>query len=525
MGSQLKRLTMYSKVKNLFEKGLSISQISRTTKLDRKTVRKYLHMNEQDFQDHLSSMASRLHKLEDYEEFVRHRIEQCPDCSAAQVEDWLKEEYPAMDPISSRTVYTFVQKVRQTHHLPKPGKTWRQYHPVEQLPYGKQAQVDFGESWMQTIEGKRVKVYFMVTILSRSRQKAVQFSLQPVTTRFAIAAHEQAFKAFQGIPETVVYDQDSVLVKQENHGAILYTDAFKQYLLHRKFTPHVCRKADPESKGKVEAGVKYVKYNFLRGRRFSSLEVLQQEAVDWLQRTANAKEHATTRLVPHAEWLIEQPYLKPCLPLPSSAPVVAGRPYHVRRDNTVSYRGCLYSLPLGTYQGPNTTVQLEVDDRQLLLSDASGALLARHELSYRKGVTQVNNHHRRDISQSVMQLQEALIGKFSDQAQARLFINSIYQRYPRYSRDQYQHLLHTCSSESQSLRDRTLSYCVSHHLFSCSEFRDVLLNYSKAEEQTRDNAIRAFRPVMPQGDLEQVLQLKPETSSISSYQAYFGGPQ
>jgi hypothetical protein len=32
-----------------------------------------------------------------------------------------------------------------------------------------------------------------------------------------------------------------------------------------------------------------------------------------------------------------------------------------------------------------------------------------------------------------MQLQEELIGKFSDQAQARLFINSIYQRYPRCS--------------------------------------------------------------------------------------------
>ncbi len=125
------------------------------------------------------------------------------------------------------------------------------------------------------------------------------------------------------------------------------------------------------------------------------------------------------------EWLIEKPYLKPYLPLPTSAQVVAGRPYHVRRDNTVSYR-CFSLYHWGRIKGPNTTVQLEVDDRQLLLSDASGSLLARHELSYRKGVTQVNNHHRRDISQSVMQLQEALIGKFSDQAQARLFINSIF---------------------------------------------------------------------------------------------------
>lgn len=522
MGSQLKRLTMYNEVKNLFEKGLRISQISHSTGLDRKTVRKYLQMNSQEFQDHLSSMASRRRKLEDYEEFVRGRIRQCPDCSAAQVGDWLKEQYPDLDDISIRTVYSFVQQVRHKYNLVKPGKTWRQYHPVEQLPYGKQAQVDFGEAWMQTIDGKRIKVYFMVTILSRSRQKSVLCCLQPVTARFAVEAHEHAFQSFQGIPDTVVYDQDSVLVRQENHGAILYTNEFKQYLLHRKFTPHVCRKADPESKGKVEAAVKYVKYNFLRGRRFSSIEVLQQEAEGWLQRTANANVHASTRLVPQAEWLIEQPYLKPFTPLPSSLPAIAGQSYHVRRDNTVSYRGNLYSLPLGTYQGPGTTVRLEVSDRHLVLSDNSGALLARHERSHRKGVMVINNHHRRDISRSVMELQEQLIGKFSDPEQAHLFLHSIHNRYPRYSRDQYLHLQKTCRCSSQELRDRTLDYCIRHRLFSCGEFQDVFLNYRKAEEQTEHSTIKAFRPVMPQGDLQKVLQLTPETSLISTYQHIFG---
>ncbi|HCD37036.1 MAG TPA: hypothetical protein DEQ23_08535 [Chlorobium sp.] len=92
---------MYNKVKNLFEKGLRINQISRSTGLDRKTVRKYLQMNSQEFQDHLSSMTCRHRKLEDYEEFFRGRIGQCPDCSAAQVEDWLKEQYPDLDDIST----------------------------------------------------------------------------------------------------------------------------------------------------------------------------------------------------------------------------------------------------------------------------------------------------------------------------------------------------------------------------------------------------------------------------------------
>jgi len=112
MGSQLKRLTMYNEVKNLFEKGLRISQISRSTGLDRKTVRKYLRMNDQEFQDHLSSMGCRRRKLEDYAEFVRGRIKQCPDCSAAQVEDWLKEQYPDLDDISIRTVFSFVKQFR-----------------------------------------------------------------------------------------------------------------------------------------------------------------------------------------------------------------------------------------------------------------------------------------------------------------------------------------------------------------------------------------------------------------------------
>ena len=523
MGSQLKRLTMYNKVKNLFEKGLSISQISRSIGLDRKTVRKYLNMKEQKFEAYLTSMASRRRKLESYESFVRDRIEQCPDCSAAQVEDWLKEQYPDMDAITTRTVYSFVRQVRHAYNLPKPGKSWRQFHPVEQLPYGRQAQTDFGEAWMQTVEGKRVKVYFMVMLLSRSRQKAVRFSLQPVTARFAVEAHEHAFQAFLGIPETVVYDQDSVLVRKENHGAILYTDEFRQYLLHRKFTPHVCRKADPESKGKVEAAVKYVKYNFLRGRRFSSLEVLQEEAEGWLQRTANANVHATTHFVPQAEWLIEQPYLKPYIPLPPLLPAVAGQRYHVRRDNTVSYRGNLYSLPLGTYQGPGTTVRFEVSDHHLMLSDASGAMLARHERSHQKGVMVINNHHRRDVSRSVTELQEQLIERFSDQQQARLFLHSIHNRYPRYSRDQYLHLQKTCGGGSQELLDRTLGYCIRYRLFSCGEFLDVFLNYRKAEEQAEhNNTIRAFRPVMPQGDLLKVLQLKPEISQISTYQHLFG---
>ena len=85
---------MYNEFKNLFADGLSKSAIARKTGHDRKTVRKYISMSEQELEHHLERISQRTKKLQRYEEFVRNRISNCIDCSAAQVEDWLKEHHP-----------------------------------------------------------------------------------------------------------------------------------------------------------------------------------------------------------------------------------------------------------------------------------------------------------------------------------------------------------------------------------------------------------------------------------------------
>ena len=120
----------------------------------------------------------------------------------------------------------------------------------------------------------------MIMVLSRSRRKYVRFTNQPVTTRFVLEAHELSFAFFEGMPKTLVYDQDCTLVVDENRGAVIHTAEFEGYVLLRKFTVHLCRKSDPQSKGKIEAGVKYVKRHFLEGRTFVNLELLNQQAVD-----------------------------------------------------------------------------------------------------------------------------------------------------------------------------------------------------------------------------------------------------
>ena len=72
--------------------------------------------------------------------------------------------------------------------------------------------------------------------------------------------------------------------------------------MNRSSSLHFCRKADPQSKGKVENVVKYVKNNFLYGRPWYDLQTLQAQGMAWLQRTGNAMPHSTTRKIPLEEW-------------------------------------------------------------------------------------------------------------------------------------------------------------------------------------------------------------------------------
>jgi transposase len=177
--------------------------------------------------------------------------------------------------VTPRTVYNFVMFVRHKYNIPVVAPI-REYFPIEELPYRQQAQVDFGEYNMRFENGNRKKVWFFAMVLSRSRMKYIWFSGTHFTAETVSEAHEKAFAFFDGIPTIVVYDQDRTMVVDENMGDIILTSTFKQYTKSRNFKLHFCRKADPESKGKVENVIQYVKKNFLYNRPFSDIETLNQ---------------------------------------------------------------------------------------------------------------------------------------------------------------------------------------------------------------------------------------------------------
>lgn len=294
---------MYHEINRLSRLGFSAAHISRHLVMDARTVGRYLATSEQEYESFRSQLGNRGKLLSDYEVFVKQKLTEFQDTSTAQIHDWLKESYPGFPQVSPRTVFNFVLYVRQLHNIPVVNPV-REYFPIPELPYGEQAQVDFGDYNMRKTDGSRQKVKFFVMVMTRSWMKYIWFQSKPFTAQTVCQAHENAFAFFGGIPNTLVYDQDRTMVVDENMGDIILTTAFKQYANSRSLSLHFCRKADPQSKEKVENVVQYVKKNFLYNRHYSDMETLNQQALAWLARTANFLSHNYTKKTPESEFAI-----------------------------------------------------------------------------------------------------------------------------------------------------------------------------------------------------------------------------
>ena len=466
-------------------------------------------MSEKDYWDSVEALSTRTKKLASYEDFVKERLELCPEASSAQVHDWLKENYPLFPKSSIKTVYNFVLFVRQKHNLVKVF-TSRQYEQVVELPYGQQAQVDFGEYNMSDVEGHRKKVYFLALVLSRSRYKMVFFTDHPFTAQMAIEAHEVAFNFIGGYPLELVYDQDKVLLANENKGDVVLTEAFRAYYQSRPFKVRFCRKSDPESKGKIENVIKYIKYNFLRGRLFYGVLILNDQAWDWLSRTANAKEHSTTYKIPALEWVIEKDHLIPLQPaLFNTSPQ---RVYAVSKDNVIHYKGSTYSVPTGTYQGAKTDVSLEQTGDILILSDTAGKEIIRHPVSYIKGTQVRHKTHYRDPGLSVSKLIDQVALRFTDQQKARTYLDKVHLQFPRYARDQM-HIIEAAAKKYPTKdMDLALEYCLENHLEKAADFEPVLLAL-REQQSVVEQSPAPQQPSL----LNQKYKIQPHTSSISQY--------
>ena len=512
MNHYVNQIMTYHEIHKLYRQGHSISYISNYLGMNWRTVKKYLAMDDKEFDNFLNRPPNRKKTLSTYEHFVYSRLKLFPDTSAAQMHDWLKEHHDDFPDVSPKTVFNFVSFVRQEHHLPKTS-IHRQFSMTEELPYGKQAQVDFGEYNIRSSTGKRTKVYFFTIVLSRSRYKHVWFVDRPFTASLAIQAHEKAFSYFRGIPDEIVYDQDKVFMVSENGGDIILTKEFQNYTRQRSFTLHFCRKADPQSKGKVENVVKYVKQNFLYNRTYFNADTLNDEAIAWLGRTANSKPHGTTRKIPLEEKQKEQPFLRPYHPLLIQP---AKEPYAVRKDNTISYKGNFYSLPLGSFKGKGTSVWVQLHGTTLVITDAlTEQELCRHAIPAGKGQKVFNTDHKRDKSTTINQMLDEVARLFADPQQGIAWLDNIRTDKPRYIRDQLIIIRDAISGHDPEVVTQTVEYCAEHQIYSATDFKNIL---DLSPDQSSD--VMDVSKVNPlSGQTQNNAHLQPDKSDIDDYQS------
>jgi transposase len=512
-----KKVFMWYKVKELQSKGLNKSQIAMEVGIHRKTVRKYLNMNEEAFHKWIEPGKNLPKKLQFYHNYVYKLLEAYPYLSAAQVEDRLKEDFSDLPPVHSKTVYNFTESIRKRYGIEKqPDKQPRQYEKLPEPDFGVYAQADFGQYLMLTQGGMRKKVYFFVMVLCRSRQKFVYFQNTPFTTENTVLAHDKAFNFFGGQPYKIIYDQDRVLIIDENLGDVLLTEQFKSYIEQTGFKAIFCRKSDPESKGKVENAVKYVKNNLLRGRIYIGEDQLNKTALGWLDRTANGKEHAGTKKVPHVEWLIERNHLQPLKALSwQQAPIMLPR-YKVRKDNTISYKSNFYTLPLGTYQNPDTWVLLKEGEDQVRIYDLNNYLLTVHPLCLSRGMTIRNADHTRDKSHSIETLKEIVLQMLPDKLKGGLLIELIVKDKPRYLRDNLLMLKKHLPNFAPNIINHVVDFCLDRNVYNTNRFVEIAKYYER--QRALESKVQPIITETKSIKENSIFDIEPKRSQIDFYE-------
>ena len=501
---------MYSKIHELKSNKMKKSQVARELSLDPKTVSRFWNMKPEDF----LTFSNKTHKqkLDKYETVIVKRLREFPDLSAAQIMDWLIEIYEDRS-LKERTVRRYVAWLRKKHKISKP-RTTRQYEAVEELPPGFQLQVDFGQTAVRKTCGGKNTIYCMGAVLSHSRHKYAQWSDKPLTTPQLVVMLKQCFEFYGGVPKELVFDQDKLVAVSENYGDIIFTAEFERFKQTLGFSVRLCRKSDPESKGKVEAVVKYLKNNFARHRLFTTLSDWNQSQFDWLERTGNAKEHGTTKKVPAQVFLLEKQYLRPVPITKISEDILT---VIVRKDNTILYKSNRYSIPLGTYH-PGRKLAIEETEGILKVTEPkTGEILAEHTICLERGKLIKNRHHSRDLTVKIDLLLEQTLTKLGNGVDAQKFLNVIKHEKRRYARDQFKLIEQLTTKYSGDVLAQAIDYCLKYQLHSAVDCRDAA-EYFVTQDKVLNEVAATASTSFPKR-----LSIQTEQRSLAAYTRLYGG--
>lgn len=369
------KVSFWAEVRRLHEvEGLSQRAISRKMICDRATVRRALAMEHPPIEGVGTRRGS---ILDPYKEKVDSLIDKYPDLSGVRVHEEIAKE---PDGYQGSVIL-----VRQYLRTIRPARG-RVYQEVDWEP-GQAIQVDWGTCGKVEIDGLLRKVSVLVAVLCYSRYCYIEFTLSQSKSDF-YRSIRHALEFFGGSPRQIIYDNlKAAVLNGSGRNACLHPE-FLALCGHYYLEPIACQRQDPESKGIVEAGVKYVKRNALQGRseQLACWEGYQQLAVTWRDEVANVRKHATTGQRPvdrfQEEGLRDLP--PTCFDTDQLTPTVVTTHARIRFD------GNRYSVPPELVRKP-VTIRANASHVRII---HEGREAACHERSYGRGqLLRQDEHH------------------------------------------------------------------------------------------------------------------------------------
>jgi len=306
--------------------GKSLRQIAKETGHSRNTVRKYVrdgHIPE------AKERAKRGSKLDPYKETIDRwmREDGLFNCQAMLLR--LREQ-------GYTGGATIIKDYVQSKRPPRQPKATMRY---ETRP-GEQAQVDWGYCETVDANGHSHKLPAFVMVLGYSRAIYVEFARRCDISSF-LRCFVHAIEHFGGVPKIMLTDHmKTVVTGMNDDGTPQWNRQFEDFALSIGLTPKLCKVRRPETKGKVERGVHFVKDNFWPGRTYTDIADLNRQAVHWC-RQVDQRIHGTTGERP-CDRLKEEPLLP--LPSPDRLMKFLREERTVSLDGFVSFDGVRYGV-------------------------------------------------------------------------------------------------------------------------------------------------------------------------------------
>lgn len=477
-------MKQYQQLQVARRQGRSVSDISKILCRDRKTVRKYLAMDKDEFSRHLECLAERGKVFAVYRDEILS-IFSAKDgrlVYSSAVYDYLGERHGEL-PGSERTLRNYLRYLKICGAIAH--SKGREYRPVDQLPYGKQAQIDFG------VEPADIgRVYFVVIVLSRSRYRYVAAQETPFIALGVIGHLLDAFGYFGGVIEELVLDQDRTMMVAENLGDLTLTKSFAEFVAEQGIRLHACRAADPESKGKVENAVKFVKTNFFSSRTFGGFEQLQTELGAWLVR-ANARLSQATRRVPLSDFEAnEKPALRPLRASIFRNEAMGGlrETRKVDKQSLVSVGGSKYSVP-SVYRLDEVEIE-QAGGRIRIYDRKTNVLIANHAQSTEPGAIMTVPGHYTDRIAATEAIRDGILARYSEDPRWSAFVQLIWTTHRRYFREHARRLerLFAVTPDRDAL-SQALAFCLNHGLAHAQDLLDAYkIRGGSFEEKTTSPA-------------------------------------